>query len=57
MLIATVLGILLSIVAAVAAELFTRRVRSATDLVELAGLPVLAQIPRSRILRVSRVRA
>jgi chain length determinant protein EpsF len=56
-LIAMVLGVLLSIVAAMAAELFNRRVRLPTDLVELAGLPLLAQIPLNRPLRISRVRA
>ncbi len=46
-----ILGILLGCVIALIVERFDRRVRTVDELEELYGLPILAQIPKSRKLR------
>ena len=45
-LVSIVVGVVLATAAVMVAEYMDRRVRSTSDLIELAGIPVLAEIPR-----------
>jgi len=49
-----VLGVIFGISAAISKEVADRRVRSAFDIGELAGVPVLAEIPRAAFTRKQR---